>query len=571
MARKLAAVTAADVAEYSRRMEEDEAGTLAALRQLRQEILATVISESNGRIIKSMGDGWLFEHDSALDALTCAVAIQLAIRDTCPLTLRIGVHVGDIVSENEDIFGDGVNVAARLQENAQPGGIVASELAIRSAKGPITGEFRDGGSRTLKNIAADVHIFSWGAGAGENAKPNATASKPTILVLPFAVQARDEQLVWLADGCTEAVITGLSRFSWFLTLPSTTSMTLKDTVLGPADIRSRFNAHYALQAKIRGAGTRVRMNVELVDLKSERPIWSDQIDDSSEDPFAFEDRITRAILAELTPRLLDAEERRAKFGASEEAWDLVMQGRGLMWHVNEADIAKAQALFLKAIELEPQAGIAQTDLAQTYIFQRLYGWGGDMVETTARAVAAADAAVAADEHDAYALATSSEAKALSGQIENALPLAERAVHNNPYLPLGHAIVSLCLIQQEKYEEAEKAGNRALELSPQDPFRSIIRAISGIFLLMMENYDEMTANAEAMVREFPGMPTGYRQLAVAYARTGRREDARRVVEDDILRLLPGHTATLSAQGIPFGRNTAARERWIESLVAAGLPR
>lgn len=164
MARKLAAVTAADVAGYSRKMEEDEAGTLFALRQLRQEILVPTIAETNGHIIKSMGDGWLIEHASALDALSCATAIQRALENSSPLAVRIGVHVGDIVSENEDIFGDGVNVAARLQETAQPGGIVASEFAIRSAKGPLVDEFRDGGTRKLKNISANVRVFAWGAG-----------------------------------------------------------------------------------------------------------------------------------------------------------------------------------------------------------------------------------------------------------------------------------------------------------------------------------------------------------------------------------------------------------------------
>ena len=138
------------------------------------------------------------------------------------------------------------------------------------------------------------------------------------------------------------------------------------------------------------------------------------------------------------------------------------------------------------------------------------------------------------------------------------------------MPLGHAIASLCHFQQGRYEAAEEAGNRALELSPKDPFRSMIRAIRGMFLLMMENYSEMTNNAEALVREFPGMPTGYRQLAAAYANTGRSDEARHVVEGDVLRLLPGHTATLSAMGIPFGHNAAARKHWIESLVAAGLP-
>ena len=568
MERKLAAIMAADVAGYSRLMGENAEATLAALRRLRNDLFAPSVENHRGTLVKSMGDGWLVEFGSAVDAINCAVVIQEGLRTEDLIDLRIGVHVGDIVFEDEDVFGDGVNIAARLQEIAAPGGIVISDFAHASARGAMTHAFADGGPRELKNITMSVGIHVWGEGAaGADTRSAPAEHRPSILVLPFA--AGDDPAA-LADGLTDAVITALSRFSWFLVLARATSLTYKGRPVDIADLRRRHGAAYVLEANLRTAGNRVRVGCQLLDTDSGHPIWTDQFDGTNDDPFELEDRITRAILAELTTRLLSAEQRKARFGGDGSAWDLVMQGRSLLWRVTEADVAEAQELFRRATELEPDLGLGQADLAWSYVYQRIYGWGGEFEQVTDNALAAADRAIAADGLDAYALAAASQTRIIAGHSADAVALGRRALEINPNLAIAYAPLALGLCQLGDYDEAYRLACLALEMGPNDPARSIFRAILGIPMLMLDKTGEMIENARAMIREFPDMPTGYRQLAAAYALEGRGEEARRIVEDDILRLIPGHTATESGRTVPFGPNEDIRGRWVQALIDAGLP-
>lgn len=574
MERRLAAILAADVVGYSRLMRSDEGATLAALRQLRTELFEPVVASHNGQVIKRLGDGWLIEFTSAVEAVNCALEVQRSLDGHPVIKLRIGVHVGDIVHEDEDVYGDGVNIAARLQEICAPGGIAISGFTYESVKGAIGDAFREVGARHLKNIDRPVVVHVWGAGVnsdGALVTPDpAMASKPSVLVLPFSA-AGDGQGEWLAEGLSDAVITALSRFSYFLVLPRNTAFSYKNRKASIVDLRDTLGVDYVLDGNLRASGPRVRVSAQLLDTKSGSAIWTDRFDGLANDPFDMEDQITRAIMAELTPRILGAEARRASYSEGSGAWDLVMRGRALLWHVNETDVAEALSLFQQAAELDPESGLGQADLAWCRIMQSIYGWGDERKEVLDEATRAAERAMAADPHDAFALTAAATVMNMVGRCDDAVALARRAVELNPYLAPAQAALALALMQRREYEAARKAGDLALALSPRDPLLALMLAIRGTYLMMLDEPEALAVNAQDLIREFPGMPTGYRQLAVAHALAGRLAEARIVVEDQILRLIPGHTATESGRQVPFGPNEEARQRWVDLLIKAGLPK
>jgi adenylate cyclase len=555
-------------------MSVDEVLTLEDLRQLRGELLEPAVINHRGKVIKRMGDGWLIEFASAVDAVNCAMIVHNGLANHDRIKMRIGIHVGDIVHEDEDVYGDGVNIAARLQDCVEPGGLAISAHTYDSVKSSIAEKFTNAGQRQLKNIADETRIFVWGADLQPLQEGNVVkqpqSDRPKIIILPFAAATDDLDADQLADGLTDAVITALSRFSWFIVHSRKSSHAYKNRKASIVELRQDLDVDYILEGNLRRAGARVRVSAELLDARIGTQIWTDRFDGENDDPFELEDKITRVILAELTPRLMGEEARRAEFSNDGGAWDLIMQGRGLLWHVNETDVAEAQELFLKVIELEPDSGLGYTDLAWSYVYQRIYSWGGKVQEITERLREAADKAVASDNNDAFALTAASYARLLAGQSDDALAFACRAIELNPNLAVAHTALSLALFQQGRYEEAVEPGEEAVLLSPRDPLRSIMLAVRGMYYMMLGQTANSLTNSKEMVREYPGMPTGYRQLAVAYVENGQIDLARRIVDDHILNLMPGHTASESGRQVPFGENYKARELWVQRLTAAGLP-
>jgi adenylate cyclase len=385
--RRLAAILAADVVGYSRLMGKDEAGTRARFNALLTELIEPAIASCRGRIVKTTGDALLVEFASAVDAVQCAVEIQSDIAERNVdepedrrIVFRIGVNLGDVIIEGNDIHGDGVNVAARLEGLADPGGVLISDKVHTEIRTKLNVEFDDLGPQAVKNIAEPISVWrarlgseSMAGGLNVNMAMAAPdfGGRPTIAVLPFDSVSGDSE--WLADGLTDAVITALSRFSWFIVIDRNTSYAYKHKKIGIAELKKDFGIAYVLEGNLRTAGQRIRVSAQLLDAKSGGNIWADQFDSQTDDPFEMEDKITRSILAELTPRLLSAEARRAQFTSSGGSWDLIMQGRGLLWHVNEDDVARAQILFHKAIDMDQDSGLGECDLAWTYIYQRIYG------------------------------------------------------------------------------------------------------------------------------------------------------------------------------------------------------
>jgi len=308
MERRLAAILAADVAGYSRLMGEDEAGTLSALRQFRTELLAAKVSRNRGKVVKSMGDSWLVEFTSVADAVTCAIEVQEGLVGNESIKLRVGVHLGDISHEDDDIYGDGVNIAARLQEIADPSAIVISDIARRSIDGKLAAVFTDLGTHTLKNIAEPVTAYGWGmttVTAETGALP--LPDKPSIVVLPFNNMSGDPEQEYFADGMTEDITTELARFSELFVIARNTAFTFKGHVHNVQDVAYELGIHFVLEGSVRKAGNRIRINAQLIDGQNGNHLWAERYDGNIDQIFDLEDEVTHKVVSATVPHINEAE------------------------------------------------------------------------------------------------------------------------------------------------------------------------------------------------------------------------------------------------------------------------
>jgi adenylate cyclase len=361
--RRLSAIIAADVVGYSRMMGRDEAGTLARLKALRAEFLHPKVAEYGGRIVKTTGDGALIEFPSAVYAVSHAVDVQLGMAErnkNLPsdrqIQLRFGINVGDVIIDEEDIYGDGVNVAARLEALAQPGGICISARVYEYIGDRLDVAFDDLGEQTVKNIAEPVHVYrirlaeSAGPIVGDSLESLPLPNKPSIAVLPFVNMSGDSEQEYFADGITEDLITALSRIRWFFVIARNSCFAYKGQSLDIRDVARKLGVAYVLEGSVRRAGNRVRITAQLIDGRSGNHVWAQRYDREMEDIFAVQDEITATLAGAIEPELGKAERERARAKRPDElrAWDLCQRG---LWHTykrTREDLVEAQRLFRKA-------------------------------------------------------------------------------------------------------------------------------------------------------------------------------------------------------------------------------
>ena len=412
-ARRLAAILAADMVGYSRLMETDEAGTLARLKTHRLELVDPAITKNKGRIIKTMGDGLLVEFQSVVDAVQCAAEIQRRMSrrnaDVSParwIQFRIGINLGDIIVDDGDIFGDGVNVAARLQELAEPGGVCVS-AAVRDQVGDRAGvAFEDLGEQSLKNIARPIRAYravleSERQPAPAAAEEAATASRPSLVVLPFANMSGDPEQEFFVDGLSEDITTELSRFRDLLVISRNSAFVHKGKAVKVQDIAREFNVHYVVEGSVRKAGDRVRVTVQLIDAETDRHVWAERYDRRIEDIFAIQDEITSAIVGTLPGRIEAAGQDRATRKPTENmaAYECVLTGKILHHRSTPADNAEAQRMLDRAIALDPKYAHAHAwracVLAQTWV----NGWCDDRKRTWQQVIDEVGIALGLDDND----------------------------------------------------------------------------------------------------------------------------------------------------------------------------
>ena len=447
--RRLAAIVSADVAGYSRLMGRDESGTLAALKAVRQEVVDPAIAMHGGRIVKTTGDGLLLEFPSVVNAVRCAVEVQTAmagrtadIAEDRRIAFRIGINLGDIIVEGDDIFGDGVNVAARLQEIAAPGGTCISSRVHEDVRDRLDTEFDDGGTQTLKNIVRPVQVWRWQPGTAVRAElaPAPTAlplpEKPSIAVLPFQNMSGDPEQEYFADGVVEDIITALSRFKSLFVIARNSSFTYKGRAVDIKQVGRELGVRYVLEGSVRKAGGRVRITGQLIEAATGAHLWADRFDGPLEDVFDIQDRVTRNVVEAVIPALDQAEMARAKRKPVEnlDAYDSFLRGIALFRQFTRETNNQALGLFYRAIELAPDYAVPYAWATHCYNTSKLYAWDYNPVvaDTEVRHLSQRVASLGQD--DAWALAVVGTSIAyVCREYDAAKAFSEQAIAINPNL------------------------------------------------------------------------------------------------------------------------------------------
>jgi adenylate cyclase len=581
--RRLTAILAADVAGYSRLMGADEEGTLAALKVLRREVADRKIKEHRGRIVNTTGDGLLSEFASVVDAVRCAVEVQreMAARNAgVPaerrLDFRIGVNLGDIMIDENDIFGDGVNIAARLEALAEPGGICVSRVVRDQVRDKLTIPFEDMGEQQVKNIARPVRAYRALLAERarvppiplETAAPRPLPDRPSIAVLPFNNVSGDPEQEYFVDGITEDIITALSKWRWFLVIARNSTFAYKGKSIDPKEVGRELGVRYVLEGSMRRAGQRVRITSQLIDTATGTHLWAERYDRDLTDIFAVQDDITSRVAAAIEPALSRAESRRviAKQPEHMGAWDYCQRG---VWHVNKGtrtDGITAYGLFKQALTLDPNLADSHLGLARALIVQWNYGSVEDFAPFVRQARESALQAVALDSENPQAYYVLAQTSHWAGDVRAAIAHASRAIELNANFALGHFYLGVGFSLDGRHEEALEAIETGWRLSPRDPRASTWLANKARALYHLKRYEEAIETALSARRIQPHA-YGSLVLVASYAQLGRDEEARSALAD--IRALPGGSASMMRWYLDRYSDPAAREHMADGLRKAGL--
>jgi adenylate cyclase len=578
LVRRLTAILAADVVDYSRLMGEDQTAALDALRQLRRELFEPVVASNAGNIVKRMGDGWIVEFASVSDAISCAIAVQEGLAGHDIVKLRIGIHTGDVTFEEEDVFGEGVNVAARLEGLSQPGEILISDTAHHSLDGKAAKLFSGGESQQLKNIARPVAVWRWPATstsvtAAANANSQETLplpDKPSIAVLPFNNMSGDPEQEYFSDGITEDIITGLSQMRGLFVIARNTTFTYKESAVDLKRVGRDLGVRYVLEGSVRRGGDRVRVTAQLIDTGTGVHVWADRYDGTLDDVFALQDDITAKIISAVGPEITLAEMERARSKRSEsfDAWDRYLQALQPFYALNMAGYEEATALLREAIALDPRFSTAYATLARCHVNAGLHGWGANALEDQTKAEDYARQAVSLEEQDPLAHVALGSLYAFFADPRLAVNELNRAIELNPNLSVAHGFLSNALAFLGRSDEALAAAERASRGSPRDPERYLwyLGIMNAHFVA--ERYQECVEAAEQTVLLQPNFYGGHFVMAMALAYLGRIEEAKQAVRRT-RELMPRLTLRSTARNPVYVRQGDI-ERMLEGLRRAGLP-
>ncbi len=586
MERKLSAVLAADVAGYSRLMGADEEGTLARLTAHRRELFDPAIAKHRGRIVKTTGDGLLATFASVVDAVRCAAEVQagMAERNAAAsgphIDFRIGINVGDIVEQDNDIFGDGVNIAARLEGIADPGGICVSARVQEDANGRLDVTFEDIGEQNLKNIARPVRAFRVVSAASAAAATTKAVDpgnvptpdqKPAIAVLPFQNMSGDPEQEYFSDGIVEDIITALSRFRSFTVIARNSSFVYKGRAVDVRQVARDLGVQYVLEGSVRRAGGRLRVTAQLIDAISGAHLWADKFDGGVEDVFDVQDRITASVATTVEPRIHDAEVARVRRErpGSLTAYDLYLQALPRLRFGTQAENAAAFALLQKALALDPDNAVILSLAIEALQHRFVTGWPsltGDDKSACARMVQHA----LANAHDnAIVLARCGNTLVqMMRDYEVGLATVERAVTLNPNDAETVIIAGVCNTLCGSVKQALDYFDRVLRLNPQDPNVFIILTGTAHARMIDNDFAGALQSAESSIAVNVNYDPTYWMLIAANAQLGRMDEARRWL-DRFRALVPGVTlgSIRAGQADKDGTRTRAI---LDGLRMAGLP-
>jgi TolB-like protein/tetratricopeptide (TPR) repeat protein len=571
--RRLAAILAADVVGYSRHMEQDEAGTLAALKQRRKGILMPLVAEHHGRIVKVMGDGVLVEFGSAVNAVQCAVELQRGmaaandgVADERRILLRIGINLGDVVIEGGDLYGDGVIIAVRLQPMAEPGGICVSGNVHEQIGNKLPLAFEDLGPCEVKNMAKPVPVFRVqidGRSVEDTTTRQIQQSKPSIAVLPFTNMSGDPEQQYFSDGITEDIITELSRFLDLVVIARNSSFQYRDKAVDVKRVGRALGVQFVVEGSVRRIGERIRITAQLVNAASGAHVWAERFDRDQQQIFAVQDEVVRTIVGTLVGRLnaADTEQAKRKSPANLAAYEYVLRGSALPVGSEEAE-AEARRMYEKAIELDPGYGRAHALLAHSISVE----WFRDMSGSRHlldRAAELAKAAVALDENDSFCQGLFGWILLIQGSYDLAERHYRRGLELNPNNPNHIADIGLLHAFVGKPDEAIEWLDQAKRVDPYfDP--TWCRHMRGVAHFVARRYEEAIV-AFGRSSTMPFWVQGY--LAACYALTNRPERAKQYAAA-INSLVPNFSLTHFVAKEPF-KHAADREHLLDGLRKAGL--
>jgi TolB-like protein/Flp pilus assembly protein TadD len=579
--RRLAAILAVDVVGYSRLMQTDEAGTLAALKARRTVILQPGVSKHRGRIVKLMGDGALIEFASAVDAVECAVQLQNAMTaanvDTPAdrhIVLRIGVNLGDVMVEGGDLYGDGVNVAARLEGVAEPGGVLVSKSVHDQVRGKVSLAFDDLGDQKLKNMGEPVRVYRVRS-AGEAttmARPALGLSdKPSIVVLPFTNLSGDPDQEYFGDGIVEDIITALSRFRQLFVIARNSSFTYKGRAVDVKQVGRELGVRYVLEGSVRRAAGRVRITGQLIDASTGVHLWAERFEGALEDVFELQDQVTASVVGAIAPKLEQAEIERAKQKppTSLDAYDYYLRGMAAVHLWTREGNEEALLHFQRAIELDPGFSSAYGMAARCYSQRKASGWMIDRVRDIAEAERMARRAVELGKEDALALATAGMALAyVVDDLDDGAAFIDQALALNPNLAWAWLFGAFTKVWQGEPEAAIERVTRAMRLSPQDSQFFNMQTAMAQAHFAAGRYVEALSWAEAAVRGNPTYLFVNSCVAVSAALAGRPDVAQKAMAR-LRQLQPQLRISDFTEFAPF-RHPEHRAKWLEGLRMAGIP-
>ncbi|MGV7211705.1 adenylate/guanylate cyclase domain-containing protein [Bradyrhizobium sp. UFLA05-112] len=584
VSRRLVAVFAADVEGYSRLMGVDEVGTLKGLTE-RRAILDRFIGSQGGRIANTAGDSVLAEFGSAVDAVHCAVEVQTALAeanaglapDRC-IRFRIGIHIGDVMIRAGDLFGDGVNIAARLQSIAKPGGVCISSVTYDQVRKVLPMTFVDVGVQQVKNIQEPIRAYQVGAPSetreaaparvAESESPPPLPDKPSIAVLPFENMSGDPEQEYFADGMVEEIITALSRFKWLFVIARNSSFTFKGKAADIKEVGRRLGVRYVLEGSVRKASARVRITGQLIDAITGAHLWADRFERDVTDVFALQDEVTLAVVSAIQPKLLQTEMAMAARRRPENltAYDYYLRALQQFSLSTPEALTEALRLAHRALELDPRFGLVAALAAGCHHLNIQLGYAVDPQFERKEAVRLFRLALSVDDSDPDILAWAAIVSAFTvGDSESEIEMADRAVALNPnsfhaWNCRGHVYRVAGLL-----EEAVPSFERAVRVSPVDPWLQYSFAGMGYASIELRHFDEAIAAAKKALRLNRSHSGAYCVLASAFAHLGRDGEAREAVAR-LLELNPAFTiSSWIARG---GRSNA--KLMTEGLRKAGLP-
>lgn len=565
-------------------MGVDEEGTLARLKAYRRELIDPKIAEHRGRVVKTTGDGILIEFPSVVDAVRYAIDVQhgMAERNAdvpegARIEFRVGINLGDVIIDGDDIHGDGVNIAARLEALADPGGICISQTVLNHARDKVSFDGEDAGEQTLKNIARLVHVYRIIVDPSRrHATPQTRApalalpDKPSIAVLAFQNMSGDPEQEYFADGISEEIITSLSKLRWFFVIARNSSFIYKGNAVDVKRIARELNVRYILEGSVRKGGNRVRITAQLIDATTGNHLWADRYDGELIDVFALQDGITNKVVAAIEPKLLEAEGIRSQSRSPEDlgAWDMVIRANALFWRMTKADGDAAVALLNRAVERYPDYAPAQSILAFMLAISDYYfgfssiGFGAELE----RAANLGGRAAELDDGDPWAHLALGYVAFMMRRTDEAVGEFQRALDLNPNFAAAHGYLGLALAVDGRSDLAIAHAEQAIRMSPHDPQNSIFNVALAVANYLAGRFSEAIRFSRKALQQRPGLTAGRRIYVASLAQAGQMDEARAALAR-LKELHPAISIAWIEKHVPYTPLPMAK--FLEGMRKAGL--